>query len=135
MRKTTCYMPGCEEPKLTEVNSTGRRKPYRYCAKHSAEGPQRERAQIVRRRRERKLGVTHDHFLAMLNAQGGLCAICGNGNGDRQLSIDHNHATGAIRGLLCDRCNPMLGYARDDVAVLQAAIAYLELYKSGIQPK
>lgn len=129
LAKTTCYMAGCTEPKLAEVNAAGRRKPYRYCARHSAEAPLRERAQITRRARERQYGITHDEFLQMLEAQGGVCAICGNGNdGPRQLSIDHDHETGAIRALLCDRCNPMLGYARDNVAVLQAAIAYLEHY-------
>lgn len=126
LAKTTCYMPGCTEPKLAELNAAGRRKPYRYCAKHSAEAPQREREQIVRRKRERQFGIVHTEFLALLAAQGGVCAICGNGNdGPRQLSIDHDHQTGAVRGLLCDRCNPMLGYARDDITVLQAAIAYL----------
>lgn len=82
----------------------------------------------MRRARERRLGVTHDEFLALLAAQDGVCAICGNGNDrGRQLSIDHDHATGAVRGLLCDRCNPMLGYARDSIAILRAAIAYLKM--------
>lgn len=110
-------MPGCEEPKLTGK--------YRYCARHSAEGPQRERAQILRRARERKYGLTHDEYQALLEAQGGVCAICGNGAQQRSLAVDHDHETGAVRGLLCDRCNPMLGYARDNAVVLQAAIAYL----------
>jgi hypothetical protein len=118
--KTGCQMPRCEEPKL-------RGRGAKYCAQHSAEGPQRERVQIVRRKREREFGLTHEEFLALHGAQGGVCAICGNGNdGPRQLSIDHDHATGAVRGLLCDRCNPMLGYARDNTAVLEAAIEYLK---------
>lgn len=124
LHRTACGMTGCPEPKLF-----GRS--YRYCAQHSAEGPQRERAQIVRRMREREYGITHDQFLALLETQDGLCAICGNGETSkdgRQLSVDHNHETGAIRGLLCNRCNPMIGYARDNVAVLQAAIAYLTSY-------
>jgi hypothetical protein len=113
-----CQMPGCTEPKLQGQGQ-------KYCTRHSAEGPQRERAQIVRRRREREYGLTHDEFLALLDAQGGVCAICGNGEQRRALAVDHDHETGAVRGLLCDRCNPMLGYARDNAAVLQAAIAYL----------
>lgn len=116
-----CHMPGCPEPKLFGQG-------YRYCAKHSAEGPKRENAQLVRRARERKYGITHDEYVTLLDAQGGVCAICGNnesGRDPRQMSVDHDHKTGAIRGLLCNRCNPMLGYARDDIGVLQAAIAYL----------
>jgi hypothetical protein len=115
-----CQMPECAEPKLA-----GRG--HKYCTQHSAEGPQRESAQVVRRKREREFGLTHDEFLALLDVQAGVCAICGNGNdGPRQLSIDHDHATGQVRGLLCDRCNPMLGYARDNIAVLEAAIEYLK---------
>jgi hypothetical protein len=115
-------MEGCDEPKL-------RGQGHRYCVQHSAEAPKRERAQIVRRMREREYGVTHAEFVALLAAQGGVCAICGNGNqSGRQLAVDHDHATGRPRGLLCTRCNPMLGYARDDIAVLQAATEYLKRY-------
>jgi hypothetical protein len=135
LAKTTCYMPGCTEPKLAELNAAGRRKPFRYCAKHSAEGPQRERAQLVRRKREREYGLTHGQYLALLEAQDGACAICGNGSQQRALAVDHDHETGAIRGLLCDRCNPMLGYARDNTGVLQAAIEYLKQYQVPIPPQ
>jgi hypothetical protein len=41
------------------------------------------------------------------------------------LSVDHDHVTGAVRGLLCSNCNLVLGYACDDVTVLQKAIGYL----------
>ena len=121
LRKTACFMPECPELKLPGK--------FRYCAKHSAEGPQRERTQIVRRKREREYGLTDSEFRALLEAQGGVCAICGNGETSkryRTLSVDHDHETGAVRGLLCNRCNPMLGYARDDIAVLQGAIEYLK---------
>lgn len=120
--KTRCQMEDCEEPKL-------RGQGYRYCAKHSAEVPQRERAQIVRRMREREYGITHAEVLIRLAEQDGVCAICRNPpSATRQLSVDHDHVTGQPRGLLCNRCNPMLGYARDDIAVLQAAIEYLKRY-------
>jgi hypothetical protein len=132
LRSTICKVADCEEPKLLGHG-------YRYCAEHSANAAKgspayraRENVIQARRSRERRLGVTHDEFLAMLAAQDGVCAICGNGNGtSRQLSVDHDHATGVIRDLLCDRCNPMLGYARDRIAVLQAAIEYLK--RHGIQ--
>ena len=125
LRRTACHIPGCEQPK---VRGNG----YLYCAEHSAEATKGSdayktiaRVREGRRKKERSYGVSHDEFLRLLDAQGAVCAICKGGNGKRALSIDHDHATGAVRGLLCDRCNPMLGYARDDVAVLQAAIEYL----------
>lgn len=117
--KTGCQMPECTEPKL-------RGRGQKYCAPHSAEGPARERAQMLRRSRERQYGLTHDEYLALLEAQGGACAICGDSVQQRALAVDHDHVTSAIRGLLCDRCNPMLGYARDSIAILEAAIEYLK---------
>lgn len=62
----------------------------------------------------------------MLASQGGVCAICGGPPTRPSFAIDHAHETGAVRGLLCDRCNVMLGMARDSVNVLAAGIAYLE---------
>ncbi len=63
----------------------------------------------------------------MLTAQNSLCLICGktNRNG-RRLSVDHNHETGEIRGLICNGCNRMLGYANDSISVLGKAIEYLK---------
>ncbi len=120
-----CQMPECAEPKLT-----GRG--HKYCAPHSADAVKgspayREHSSImqVRRQREQRLGVTHDKYTALLEEQAGVCAICGNSR-RRALAVDHDHVTSAIRGLLCDRCNPMLGYAHDSIAILEAAIEYLK---------
>jgi len=59
--------------------------------------------------------------------QDGCCAICGQPEKDlkRRLAIDHCHITGHIRGLLCNRCNCFLGFAKDNVYILQGAIDYL----------
>lgn len=72
-------------------------------------------------------GLTPDDYNAMLAAQGDRCAICdgiGEGTG-RPLGVDHCHETNAVRGLLCNRCNSMLGFARDNEEVLLAAVEYL----------
>jgi len=59
--------------------------------------------------------------------QDGRCAICEcKQSENRQFAIDHDHTTGHIRGLLCGRCNTMLGFARDNIHSLAAAIQYLE---------
>ena len=78
-------------------------------------------------------GITLDEYECMLVAQGGVCAICRrsetklapNGNPTR-LAIDHDHATGTVRGLLCNRCNITIGRANDDAAMLRLAAEYLE---------
>ena len=58
--------------------------------------------------------------------QDGRCAICGCKNDGTKLHIDHCHATGGFRGLLCAECNLMLGKADDDPARLRSAANYLE---------
>jgi hypothetical protein len=76
----------------------------------------------------------------LIKQQGGVCAICGNaetliGNGGeiRELCVDHCHATGVIRGVLCSACNGLLGYCRDNVNTLQAAITYLKVANTGLK--
>lgn len=70
-------------------------------------------------------GMSPERFAAMLESQGGVCAICGGVNRDRALAVDHCHATGEIRGLLCTRCNTSLGAMRDDPELLLRAAAYI----------
>ncbi len=97
----------------------------------SAATPEYGRAWNLRK----KYGLTEDDVTEMEAAQGGLCAICrtpetaGDRNGNvRRLGVDHSHITGRVRGLLCSRCNSMIGEfgARDNPDVLRAAAAYLE---------
>lgn len=56
------------------------------------------------------------------------CVICGSGD---RLSQDHCHQTGTRRGTLCGNCNSLLGFAKDDVETLRAAILYLETHSTG----
>lgn len=66
-------------------------------------------------------------YQELVAMQGGeTCLICGEGpSGKRRLFIDHDHATDEIRGLLCPRCNRLLGNAADSIEKLQACIDYL----------
>ena len=75
----------------------------------------------------RKLNVTMDDYLHQLVAQNGLCAICADDPPVR-LCIDHDHSDDHFRGLLCHRCNRVLGAAEDSIELLQAAILYLQTH-------
>ena len=86
----------------------------------------------------RKYGLTVKEFDALAAAQGGRCAVCSQkpkeGDRKRNLAVDHEHATGRIRGLLCDACNIGLGMFRDDPRRLRAAIAYLKRTATATEP-
>lgn len=76
----------------------------------------------------RKYNLTPDDYKRMLEHQYGQCAICKTeepGGNSKRFHIDHDHKTGNVRGLLCSRCNKMIGIAGDDLSVLRGAIEYL----------
>ena len=60
---------------------------------------------------KRKYGLTLEAFDELLASQGGGCAICGKPDAD---NVDHDHATGRVRGILCWNCNIAIGQFEDD---------------------
>ena len=83
------------------------------------------------RKLQKSYGIGYAEYLTMLDAQNNACAICGtNDTGNRKaFHVDHCHDTGKIRGLLCGNCNSGIGNLRDDINLLQRAIAYLQSTK------
>jgi len=83
-------------------------------------------------------GISLEEYNEMLRSQDGKCAICNQPETQfrqgklRALAVDHNHKSGAIRGLLCSDCNTGIGKLKDDPMVLRSAAKYLE-YHLGIQ--
>lgn len=96
---------------------------------------------VVRYRKElpKKFGITWEDYLGLHKKQAGVCAICKTSikvNGehvhrDESGFVDHNHTTGKVRGLLCNKCNRALGLFRDSKEVLEAATKYLNETDSG----
>lgn len=77
----------------------------------------------------RLYGITLAQYNEILAEQKHLCALCGERpDSDRRMHVDHDHATGKIRAVLCHHCNLLLGNAKDSVDRLRQAIEYLELY-------
>lgn len=72
----------------------------------------------------RRYGLGIAEYDELLATQNGGCAICGD-KPDPVLHVDHCHDTGRVRGLLCKRCNPMIGLAREDPKILHSAADYL----------
>lgn len=97
--------------------------------------PRVRRSRAARASRRGVTGLAYDRMLA---DQGGACAIClqpewrlnPRSGVLHTLAVDHDHATGAVRGLLCNRCNIVLGHAKDDRDLLRGMIAYLERHQT-----
>lgn len=71
--------------------------------------------------------LSEEAYNILLVKQQGVCAICKEFEKEnRVLSIDHDHLTGKVRGLLCNSCNRGLGYFRDSLFILRNSIDYLE---------
>jgi hypothetical protein len=83
----------------------------------------------------KRFGVSPIDYESMAEGQNRKCAICLGPPGsfkdgkERMFCIDHDHATGKIRGLLCNGCNRGIGYFSDSPDNLRRAIAYLERHK------
>lgn len=98
----------------------------------------KQRPDIYRARElKRNFGLSLEEFSRKMDAQGGMCACCGkpetdlnrDGSGVRMLAVDHCHAKGHVRDLLCGGCNRGLGNFKDDPELLEKAAAYLRRHQ------
>jgi len=102
-------------------------------AKRRATDLVRDPQHVYRGQLLRKYGLTLDEYITRSATQRDKCAICREPESrsyrgrTAQLAVDHDHATGRIRGLLCSKCNTGLGMFRDSPESLTRAITYLEL--------
>lgn len=106
-----------------------------YVREWKKNNPERVSAMYRRRNLKVKYGLTVKEFDTLIEKQNKVCAVCEqpeklvrNGN-VQPLSVDHNHSTGEIRGLLCNDCNRNLIAQRDDPAIFLKAAAYLSREK------
>lgn len=134
-----CNRKGCQKYMQTEKGKVIRRK-----YQHSKKGKQTQKryttsinGQQTRRNcaLQSKYNFTLKEYNQLFQQQNGRCAICrkpetaSNQYGIRVLAVDHNHKTGKVRALLCDRCNRMIGFAKENKDILQKAIKYLSRFK------
>lgn len=84
---------------------------------------------VWKRNCQKRYGLTFSQYQALLKKQAGACAICKSpdpGRGNKNLYVDHCHASGAVRGLLCHNCNTGLGHFKDNIQLLERAKEYLQ---------
>lgn len=106
----------CRKNHWSEVGQFTRTVPSPDIRKH------RHRVQTIK-----SYGITEEDFNIMLEKQENKCAICKDTDWGRfSPCIDHNHTTGKVRGLLCNRCNRVLGLVNESISTLKAMIKYLE---------
>jgi AraC-like DNA-binding protein len=92
---------------------------------------EKNREVLSDKERQRRFGISRQEYAELFNRQEGVCAICklpetATRLGKiKSLAVDHDHKTGAVRGLLCSDCNTGIGKLKDDPKVLQAAVQYL----------
>lgn len=88
----------------------------------------RDNKELMRERRLLKeYGMNQSDYNQMFMDQRGCCAICEEhqSNFKKTLAVDHDHANGKVRGLLCDGCNMGIGKLKDSIDLLNKASAYL----------
>lgn len=76
--------------------------------------------------------IDQETYDNMILDQQGVCAICKRPetrDKTKYLSVDHDHLTNKVRGLLCAKCNSALGQFEDNIEVMENAILYLKKYK------
>lgn len=100
---------------------TKRRRPYHKGWRKDNKAPFKE----WERQMIRSYGIDANEYHRMLKNQNGVCKICGKTE-KRRLSVDHNHQTQQVRGLLCRICNSVLGFVNEEIIVFSKMIEYLE---------
>lgn len=93
--------------------------------------PARSRIHNFRADLKKKFGIDFLTYSALLITQTGRCACCDAQFEDGQygVHVDHDHTDNKIRGLVCGRCNLMLGHSKDSTYRLRAGAAYLQRFQ------
>ena len=130
----------CARRNSQERNKNGKQKAYRQDKKEYIREYNRNRygnlPEDVKKEQNRRMlirtyGIEPEDYDKMLVEQNGVCACCGckeTNPKKKHLCIDHDHNTGEVRALLCDRCNRGIGAFGDNLDNLQKAVLYLQRY-------
>lgn len=127
-----CGASSSEIPPDTELNNV---KPNDHCdltIEKCIDSTRILRQKSVRRYQVKKYGITFGVWQAILDAQGGTCAVCGTSKPTRKGAgwwhTDHEHTSGTVRGILCLKCNVALGHLGDTEQEIADSVARLLVY-------
>lgn len=123
-----CTAEGITTKRKPALTRGGKPVPGNRCVTHQRARKSKTRDSAWERRLMATYGITADEYWAIYRAQGGRCYICrrANGTGARKLSVDHDHKTGFVRGLLCGPDNrDVIGHSREEIEFFERCIEYL----------
>jgi len=129
----TCLNCGCEFSELNiKIREGGGKFCCNECYKEYRKNNKKDEKEANRLyQKKTKYGITKEEYYNLFESQGNKCLICGcEFNGRIKGVIDHNHNTGVVRGLLCQKCNSLLGMANEDPKILENAILYLKRHNN-----
>ena len=127
-RKDAVNYRSNKETKLLRNKQYDRDNPEKKTARnkrYAASNSKKRREQGIKYRH----GITTEQYNELLRIQNNCCAICGKDfaliTNIKNIHLDHDHKTGAIRSILCGKCNVALGHVDDNIGVLYKMISYL----------
>jgi hypothetical protein len=132
--KGESFCPSCKQLKSTDEFSPSKNTTHglnNYCKECVRKKDEPYKDTRTEQCWQRRYGISAEQYQELFNAQNGVCAICGNPETRihkgvvARLSVDHDHITGTVRGLLCQPCNLGLGGFKDEIELLSNAIDYL----------
>jgi len=100
-------------------------KRYRNTSQHNKEYYRKRSLQLL-------YGMTLEQYNKIFDKQNGCCSICGKHQSEcnKALSVDHNHSSNQVRGLLCNYCNRGIGIFNENIQSLNSAIEYLKKWNN-----
>ncbi|ALH46909.1 endonuclease VII [Mycobacterium phage Theia] len=124
-----CIEEGITTIRKPATTKAGKPVPGKRCVTHERARKARTKDAAWERRLMETYGITAKEYWMIYEFQGGKCYICqrATGKGRKKLSVDHDHNTGFVRGLLCGPCNrDVVGHLRDDPEAFQRGADYLK---------
>lgn len=134
-----CSIPGCNCLARRRRKADGSWHYERRCAKHNADGSVGRWASKAYQQsmhwKQKGIELDLDTYNTMFLKQGGCCAICGRHQEafTQRLAVDHDHSTGAVRGLLCASCNNLLGRVENTPELIRRMEEYLQSFQGRLK--